>query len=371
MLQNGQLMEKTRIIELMAKKTGRMATEQELIELAALLSKYPDYALLQEIILSLKGSRNHFERNIPKEELVNQGWQHLTDRLNAEPANETEPSPRQKPRFSGLFSTYYRQWAAAAAMLICTTASLLYYHFYYNKSQREPISKTTMVRNGSTSLITLSDGTRVRLNAGSKLIYPVHFSNTSREVTLEGEAFFEVTQSASAPFLVHAGKIKVRVLGTRFNIKAYKEDADIETTLISGKVQVMMNDDEEKKITLSPHEKLTVINEPEIKAVRVSTPDVSNELRYQVQELPPAVDNSFVETAWLNNKLVLNNEDFENVARQLERKYNVTVHFDNNALKQEHISGVFEKEDIAQVLEILKMTTTFNYRINGNEIHLY
>ncbi|MDP4212880.1 MAG: FecR family protein [Bacteroidota bacterium] len=364
-------MEKSRIIELMAKKTGNSASDEELSELAALLSRYPDYAYLQEIVLSLKGSRNHFERNIPREELVNHGWQHLTDRLNTEPGNEVESGLPNERSFSNQFHLYLRRWAAAAAIFVCACASLLYYRSYYNKSQSATVSKTAVVHNGSTSEITLSDGTRVRLNAGSKLIYPEHFSNTSREVTLEGEAFFEVTQSANAPFLVHAGKIKVRVLGTRFNIKAYKEDADIETTLISGKVQVMLNDDEEKKIMLFPHEKLTVINEPKSDPVKVRAPEVSNELRYQVQVLPAAVNNNYVETAWLDHKMVLSNEDFENVARLLERKYDVTVYFDNSALKQEHISGVFEKENITQVLEILKMTTRFNYRINGNEIHLF
>ena len=363
-------MEKSRIIELMAKKTGKSASRQELSELAALLSRHPDYAYLQEIILSLKGSRDHFERNIPGEELVNLGWQHLTDKLNAGPGNEQEPGPSGGRLFLSRFHRRRGWWAAAAAIFVCICASL-YYHFYFNESGLAAVSKTAVAHNGSRSEILLSDGTRVRLNAGSRLVYPQQFSGASREVTLEGEAFFEVTQNARAPFLVHAGKIKVRVLGTRFNIKAYKEDADIETTLISGKVQVVLNDDEEKKITLSPREKLTVVNKPETDADKVRVPDVSNELRYQVQVLPVTPNNSYVETAWLSNRIVLSNDDFEDVARQLERKYNVTIYFDNGALKQERMSAVFEKEDISQVLKILKMTTGFNYSINGNEIHLY
>jgi transmembrane sensor len=365
-------MDSSRITELMAKKIGNAATPSELNELDALLVRYPDYAHLYEIILSLKGGNDHFERNIPKEELVNHGWQDLAGKISTQNNFTEEPDIYKKQSLLIQLFTGSRKWAAVACMLIFFTAATF---FYYKKNDNAPqpalTGKIAEAHYGSTSKLVLADGTQVWLNAGSRLIYPDVFASAKREVTLEGEAFFEVTKNAHVPFLVHAGKITVKVLGTRFNVKAYTEDADIETTLISGKVQVTMNNDPEKEIILSPHEKLTVINSPKYSSDKPAEAAVSNELRYQVQELPAAASNVFTETAWLENKLVLSNEDFENVAHLLERKYNVHINFSNNKLKQERLTGVFEKETIQQVLEVLKMTTRFNYRIEGSNIHLY
>ncbi|WP_431217995.1 FecR family protein [Puia sp. P3] len=158
----------------------------------------------------------------------------------------------------------------------------------------------------------------------------------------------------------------VRVLGTRFDVKAYREDEKVSATLISGKIQVIMNDDPEKKILLSPHEKLTVVK-GEVKGGTI----VENELRYQVQLLPQADRTETVaETAWMDNKMVFNNETFEDVAVQLERRYAVRVEFGDDGLKHEHVSGVFEKETLQQALDILKMTTKFNYQIDSNMVRI-
>lgn len=358
----------SRITELMAKQIGKSATQKESEELANLLSENPSYAHLYEIIHSLKGGIDHLERNIPKEELVNHGWQDLADKLNTEPENN---NPKITVKKEGLLKQLFinkPRWAAASVFIFCICTVLGYYKIFYLKTQVSPALKIAEVHNGGTSKIILADGTQVWINAGSRLIYPEVFATKKREVTLEGEAFFEVTKNPHWPFLVHAGKITVKVLGTRFNVKAYKEDADIQTTLISGRVQVVLNDDPDKQITLSPHEKLTVINP--VKS-NLNKEAVSNELRYQVQELPATVNNSFIETAWLDNKLVLNNDDFENVAHMLERKYNVHIYFNDTALKQERVTGVFEKEDIQQVLDVLKMTTGFTYKMEGNTIRLF
>ncbi len=359
---------KSRIAELLAKKIGKEASKDELDELSDLLLKNPGYAYLHEVVLSLKGSRNHFERDLPQEELVDHGWQHLADKLNLQPAlNDDLKIPEKQG--SGNNVIYKRKlWLAAATVAILVGCSLFIYKTYLAKPQIAEGKKIKETHYGAVSNLVLADGSKVWLNAGSKLIYPDKFSGSQREVTLEGEGFFEVTKNPQMPFLVHAGKITVRVLGTKFNVKAYTEDADIETTLITGKVQVMLNDDPEKEILLSPNEKLTVIK-PVITSTAIA--QINNELKYQVQTLPVANNNNLTETAWINNRLLLNNEAFDNVAKLLERRFDVHVFFDNDKLKEEHLTGVFEKENIQEVLDVLKMTTHFKYRIDGNNIHLY
>jgi transmembrane sensor len=353
-------MERSKIIDLMAKKLGKSASAEELKELERLLAEYPDYAWLETVVGSLKGSPEHFERNIPVEELANSGWRQLEGRLKM---GEDGSVGAEGLRVSRLW-----RWAAAAAVIVILAGSATWYF----KGNRNPFQaqyavKVSNVRYGSQEKLVLSDGTTVWLNAGSRLHYPDVFPGDKREVTLEGEGFFEVAKHVDMPFFVHAGKVTVKVLGTSFDVKAYREDAAITTTLISGKVQVSMDEEPDKKIILSANEKVTIMNSaPETKGVQARA---TNVLRYQVQRVP-SVSDSLPERAWIENRLVINDETFEDVAIVLERRYNVDIEIADARLKQEHVSGIFEKETIQQVLGILEMTTKFKYSIEGKKVRL-
>jgi len=367
-------MESERIFELMTRQIGRLATDDDMQELSALLSKNPDYAYLNEILVSLQAMPCHFEKNIPRDELVHHGWQFLKAKLIEESDEEIKTvGERNRVRFGRLVS-FRKQWMAAVIIFILFAGGSVYYFGPSRVSlERQAVVKSKIADThfGATAELVLADGTNVWLNAGSRLIYPDVFSKTNREVTLIGEAFFEVTKDADAPFLVHAGGLTVRVLGTRFNVKAYREDEEIETTLISGKVQVVLNDDPGKEITLSPYEKLTFVNQVTVNTAANSMRPIRNELRYKVQALPVNAGNILEETAWLDRKLIISNESFDGVARLLERKYDVHFYFEGEKWKRERMSGVFEKENIQQVLDILKMTTRFNYRLEGNSIYIF
>ena len=342
--------EQTRVIELMAKKMGRTASPKELEELAVLLSSNPGYSWLAEVVASLKGNAEHVEKSMPETELADSGWAQLAERMNA------EPEKKGRVRWMG-------SRMAAAIFLGLAGIGIMSYYRWGQQPAGSTMERTVQVGYGGKRVLVLADGTTVWLNAGSRLVYPASFTGKTREVQLEGEAFFDVAQQTHQPFFVHTGKITVRVLGTRFNVKAYREDAQVSATLISGKIQVILNEDPEKKILLSPHEKLTVMN---VVGDKGQTQDrvKENELRYQVQLVPQA------ETDWVNNKMVFNNESFEEVARQMERRYAVHIEFDNETLRREHVSGIFEKENLSQALEILKMTTRFNYKIDSNVVKL-
>jgi transmembrane sensor len=389
-------MESSRIIELMAKKMGKSASAEELAELQRLLVENPAYSYMAEIVESLQGNNEHIEKNIPGLELAETGWRHLAGLLKAgqgSEAAEEAPGIRKGLQTSIVGSTKDReikgplvvvwQWLrptrrVAAAIIIIVISGALGILYYGMKAGHSAVSyayKSVDVTYGRRSELLLSDGTKIWLNAGSRLKYPETFSGSAREVILEGEAYFDVAQKADDPFLVHAGKITVKVLGTKFDVKAYKEDAELSTTLISGKVQVMLNDDPEKKIVLSPREKLTVVNRKAISAEHGSqAPQINsiahNALSYQVQLLPVVDHDSLSETAWLDNKLVVNNQTFGEVAQLLERKYDVQIAFGDEGLRQAHLSGVFENETIEQVFDILRMTTRFTYTIKGKQIRL-
>ena len=305
-------------------------------------------------------------------------WKRLSERLDdAGPEDFTTSHAPGSGRRIGLKGWY---WAAACIAVLlgagfCFRAAL---------SKRPSTSvHEIVVENGTRRQVSLPDGTSVWLNGGSRLWYQGALGPSNRTVWLEGEAFFRVVSDASTPFTVRAKNITVRVLGTNFNVKAYRNDPDIETTLISGKVQVLLNNDPEKKVVLSPHEKLTVMSDHPMAANISKTADSpaardlpviprANALQYQVQVLPLNASDStyFTETAWVRNELAFAGQPFSEVARQMERRYNVHIVFRDDGLKSVLMSGVFDKETVVEALDVLKLITRFNYRIENDSIYL-
>jgi ferric-dicitrate binding protein FerR (iron transport regulator) len=226
-----------------------------------------------------------------------------------------------------------------------------------------------VVSNAKRRTLQLPDGTQVWLNAGSKLVYREDFGKEKRNVWLEGEAFFEVAADQLHPFIVNTDRITVRVLGTAFNVRAYRNDHDVEASLVRGKISVSLKDDPEKSIILSPREKF-VVNKGNI-STTPALPRI-NAVKYQVQALAyEGKDSSLlVETAWVSNKLAFTNQPFEEVARQMERWYDVRIHFENDSLKGILMSGIFDKETIEQALGVLQLMVKFKYTVNGRDINI-
>jgi len=355
-------MGKSRFIELMAKHIGKTATEKELEELEVFLDRFPEYRKMQQVTDALKSQQPDAD---VKQSDPNKGIEELWYKIK----NSAEkPAAVENNKVRPL--TYWR-WVAAAVLVL--TAGGLF--FYANRLPPAGQLAKVLIRHiyvpyGKTTGVVLPDGTKVKLNSGSTFSYPETFSKTTREVNLEGEGFFEVTKNAKKPFLVHTDIFTVKVLGTVFNVKAYRNDRNIETTLLSGRVQVELKNKPEKNIILLPNEKLIVANNL---SGPINTPAANSreaKIEYQVTALPQVKAEEIKETAWLGNRIVFTNESFEDIARQIERKYNVQMVFDDQSLKSEQISGVLENESLEQALQLIKMTTPFKFRLDGRTVYL-
>lgn len=275
-----------------------------------------------------------------------------------------------------------RKWYWAAAAVLVLTAGLLLWNRTGKgeNSDKETIASNVnevSTRPGSKSMVKLPDGSVVWLNAGSKISYNKDFGKELREVYLTGEGFFDVTKNKEKPFIIHTSSINIKVLGTAFNVKAYPEDKQTETSLIRGSIEVTIKNRPNDKIILSPSEKLIVENNEalqketaktaSVKAVPVSVaPLVSiNKLKYN------AVDSTVAETQWINNKLVFRDESFAELAVRMERWYDVSIEINDPVLKQARLNGIFEKETIIQALEALRISMPFKYDQNGNNIIIH
>lgn len=357
-------MGKSRFIELMAKSMDGSASKNELNELELFLKQYPGYKKIRHVTDALTGTLKQ-ENTILQEKDVNSRLDALWVKIKSSEGLETESLNDNIKPFN------YRRWISAAAAI--AALAVLSFLFYNNRHPNQQITAASIKRIdvpfGEMMQVTLSDGTKVKLNAGSHFTYPSVFSDTQREVNLEGEGFFEVTKNPKKPFLVHTTGFTVKVLGTVFNVRAYRDDKSTETTLLKGKVQVELTDDPEKKIILSPHEKLTINNQPLIADHQSNKVNVAK-IKYEVASLPNVSNDTYQENAWTEHKIMFVNNDFEDVARQMERKYNVHIIFENEALKKEQISGVLENESLDTALNFLKQIVPLQTKIDGNTVYL-
>jgi len=212
----------------------------------------------------------------------------------------------------------------------------------------------------------------VVLNSGSILKYPSDFESVGRNVYLEGEGYFEVKKDASHPFLVKTKGITVRVLGTKFNVKSYNDEKTIETTLVSGSVEILLNNNNsaKQKILLTPNQQALFFNETNTIDVQKTDESVSNIADAEIEgnlKIQTKVDIAQV-ISWKDNRLVFRNENFVELTHKLERWYDVKIEIKDEELKRILFSGTFQKESIEQALNALKIITPFHYEMKMNQI---
>ena len=225
----------------------------------------------------------------------------------------------------------------------------------------------------SPTTITLQDGTKVWLNSGSTLNCAPDFGKKYREVKLSGEAYFEVTHNAEKPFIVEAGSfMKVKVLGTTFNIKAYPDDPYIEAALITGKITINLDDESRAPIILKPHEKATFWLKDSSKSKTAVQKKIKIPVSWQINSIKlNPVDQHISELSWMRGELAFNDISFEELAYDLERTYHVSIEFKDERLKDYHLTGVFKGENLNEVLQALQVTTPFKYEIAGQKVSIY
>lgn len=227
---------------------------------------------------------------------------------------------------------------------------------------------------GSRSQVTLSDGTSVWLNAGSKLRYPARFVDDGREVSLEGEAFFDVTESKKI-FVVKTSDVIIKVYGTRFNVKSYADEDEIETTLVEGSLSVepIRDMNHLKPVVLRPNQKVTYIKSTQNQLVtKEKNPETIDE-NIVIEDnsgeivITPKVDPVPI-TSWKDKEWVFESEPLDELAVKLERRYNVEITFEDEYLKNYRFTGTFKDETFEQLLGALQFGAPVLYTIEKNKV---
>ncbi|MFI5140694.1 MAG: FecR family protein [Sphingobacteriales bacterium] len=353
---------------LIGKKLNGEASPEELLELEELLQqgpagRYPMH-LLEEIWKN--------QHQTKADERLEHKWSAFEDKINIADENErieTAHIAALQNNDTRIKFIKIASWFAAASLILGL--------FWFTRDHGTDNSRTNEIiaPKSGFSKIQLPDGTKVWLNSGSKLVYGANYGAEFRKVSLTGEAFFDVVKDARHPFIVTTSTISIKVLGTEFNLRSYENDKTSEAALVRGQIELTVLKNPEKKIILKASEKLTVNNEqltgkamPSVgsKGAAEEIPLIALSRIHQAKQ-----DTLPSEALWLENKLAFDAEDFESLAMKLERRYNVTIVFENDEVKRLRFTGRFQHESIGKALKELQSTTYFHYKTENTQIKIY
>lgn len=368
---------------LLSKKITGEATAEELALLKEMILDNPEWRSVMENLTELWNSKPVMADSGRQQKNEDAYLVHISrlkervpdfkeNKALAENVVEMQAVPVKKP--------FYKRWVMYATAAAFITGIILLYPVVADHGKKTEAASVSPVNEiiinpGSRTKIHLPDGSQVWVNSGSSLTYEDNFNGSTREVHLDGEAYFDVIKDASRPFVVHTTGIDIKVLGTAFNVKAYKIEPTIEATLIHGSIEVInKNRPGTPKVMLKPHEKL-VYNKypaanPRDQRADIAAPE-SDAYSITIKPLNNNItDMDIVETAWVYNKLVFEDERFEALALKMERWYNLKISFENEKLKDYRVSGSFVNETPEAALKALQFLVPFRYSIRNNEVKI-
>jgi ferric-dicitrate binding protein FerR (iron transport regulator) len=265
----------------------------------------------------------------PEKEAEERIWVKLQKQIHA-----TEPTSAPVK-----FPLWKKSLRIAASILLPLFCIGLGYYYAKNTFIQNREKITVQVEVGQKANVWLPDGTSVRLNSAGSLTYDNAYNKKERVVYLQGEAYFEVMHDKTCPFIVKTNNISVEALGTSFNVKAYPDDNYIATTLVEGSIRVSSSVRSE---LLEPNEKFTI---------------TKSDGQFTKSVLPDAGEN----VAWINSQLAFEWERMEDIAKTLERMYNVRIRFASDKLKDIHFSGTIKNTNLENVLQMIEYVSPVHY----------
>ena len=234
--------------------------------------------------------------------------------------------------------------AIAAMLAIVFVMDLPHMH-----KPKQQLSQTIRIPAGQRAQMDLPDGSVVWLNSQTTLTYDEDFGKKDRKVTLDGEAYFEVTPDKERPFVVKAAGLEITVLGTAFDVCAYKDDSEVSVVLLTGKVDVASESD---RYVMQPDEKLVY------------------DRNTGTMQVGKVYSKEYVE--WTDGNLRFENESLENIVKVLSRVYNVKIVFDSAFPEGQYFfTGSIGSGGITNALDILSMTSSLHYEVRDSVIMLH
>ena len=293
-----------------------------------------DVEILRQLWLGLDFHSFEHPQTIIEEALEETIWK-LAERKNT--TSEKHPIKR-----------LYEQFTRMAAILIIPIILYTAYIKFFNTNQNLPEATSHLVtvssQAGTITNLALPDGSRVWLNAGSSISYPNRFNGSVRNVSLTGEAYFDVSKNKEVPMIVSAGNVNLKVYGTSFNVNAFSSEEFVKVTLVEGRASLF-----------SPEEKFNGKNEFFIEPGQTVT------YFDESKKIVVKNEDTFFYTAWKDGVLIFKNNTFETVLKRLSLKFNVDIELKDQGLTITPMDATFRDENINEILRLLSLSTPFRF----------
>lgn len=301
-------------------------------------------------------------------------WEQLKYRLSEHSSNLADIE-QEEVRSEHTFSWFFRY--AASVIVLIGISTLAYFILKPNKPSA--LAKNELsVPYGSRSMLSLPDGTKLWVNSGSKLSYGTDFGKNNRDINLTGEAYFEVAKNPHLPFVVHAANLKIKALGTAFDVKAYPDEKIVETTLVHGLVEIEKIG-QASRIYLKPSQKVVLSNtisenhlnnRPNSTIIQPNNNPTNDASDQKEDRLVPKIDTE-KETSWKDGKLIFDREPLKSLAIKLERRYDVHFTITSEKLKNYIFTGTFNDVSLEQIMEAMHYSSPIDYLIKGKEVKVF
>jgi len=311
---------------------------------------YSDYCTILKGV-AIERDRQLFTANMPA------AWDSIKSRINA---------PRKRRYTTGKLLRYAAMVAIAVVIVWAANGMLP------ATTQTDSITAIE-VPAGSKSCVTLPDGSQVWLNSGSTLTYGSDFGHGSRSVKLDGEGFFSVTKNKSVPFIVSSGNTSIRVIGTKFDMKAYAGDPCRRITLMEGSVQVTVGGLQQ---ILKPNQQAVITG----KNMQIREVVAENYREWTATAHEKATDTGnggdsrlptmVVPDAALRKSLIFDHEPLSQIVRDLGRTFNVEIHTDDNISDEVFYGDFRNDESLYHILDIISSTSNVEYTIDSGKVNI-
>ncbi|MDJ1466879.1 FecR domain-containing protein [Cytophagaceae bacterium DM2B3-1] len=338
-------MNEERILYLFTRKLAGTLTSDESTELESLLILHP--AMVQKLQLLEQFWNDRTQTSTVNVEV---SLQKVMRQIHALPAEAEFVEEKDSAISIGKTSWSVWRWLSAAAIVGLVLVSAWVGYQYSGLSRHISLIEKKNAK-GVKSTIELPDGSKIWLNADSRITYPQAFNEKTREVHLYGEAFFDIRKNPSKPFIIHLTQGTVRVLGTSFNIRAYEDEDKIETSVATGKVAFIP-----KAATQLTSD--TVFLRPNQKVL----------YSFRSGRLITQATQSTDDKAWIEGRLIFKSMTLEEIAQQLARNFGKKVVFRSEEAKKYRLTGAFSNNTLEEIMFYLSKTRDFSYQITNEEL---
>ena len=313
---------------------------------------------VDEVILWFKNSANGLNgrtvlnqlwNELEEQEIKNVDFDNLLDkihhRINIENTQKIQIEDKKNGTILKRIIPYFYR-VAAVFFIPLLFLSLYYYYKTEGFENQEPIYSEITSPNGSRTSFELPDGSKVWLNNGSSLKFPIRFTGDYRKIELVGEAYFYVAHNQEKPLIVKTRDIQVKVHGTEFNVMAYPDEENVYVTLEKGSISLEKEN-----------------NKKEINSLIMLKPNQQAIFNNQENKLSYKTINPTKYTAWKEGKLIFIDDPINEIMRRLERWYNVDIELKDSELSEFSYTATFTNESLNQILYLLKLATPIDYKI--------